>query len=109
MTSDELTTTDRDLLFRAVTLAGGQWIGVQKPLIAGLPEWLVFRNPSTKRILSTPLHIPITASVLALDIQSQMAHDTKGSKVSVDYVALRTISKALQALSAQVDALMDRR
>jgi hypothetical protein len=60
MTSDELTTPDRDLLFRAVTLAGGQWIGVQKPLIAGLPEWLVFRNPSTKRVLTIPLHLLLT-------------------------------------------------
>ena len=100
---------------QAVTDAGGEWIGVQQAfdnLQDSLPQ-IVFRHPSTKRTILVPFN-PISVDENELCETVNKVLETKTSKRDDNYVTisvakLRTISRHLSEIQAEIDALWERK
>lgn len=100
---------------RAVSDAGGEWIGIQESLKPGefvLPE-LVFRHPRTKKIITYPFNpISVDESALYANVLKLIADDVKSDPepyVSVTVAKLRTLARHLAEIQAELEALLERK
>jgi hypothetical protein len=101
------------LIRDTVADAGGQWIGIQDGIFPDIKSTIAFINPETNHRLVVPFNSVTDYEYQLFDaIQAKIAEDNvkrSDRVISVKSATLQKISKDLLAISAEIDALIERK